>query len=95
MGVKGLIGSSKAIHDNTALRYSMIDQRDLHLFFSQSDAKLKPKAVHILSLMVTHIISLNPLHPNISVHILHTVLHTYPKVLMRRICLTIKSLFSW
>ena len=87
MGVKGLIGSSKAIHDNTALRYSMIDQRDLHLFFSQSDAKLKPKAAHILSL--------NPLHPNISRHILHTVLYTYPKVLTRRICLTNRSLFSW
>ena len=95
MGVKGLIGSSKAIHDNTALRYSMIDQRDLHLFFSQSDAKLKPKAAHILSLMVTHVISLNPLHPNISMHILHTVLYTYRKVLTRRICLTIRSLFSW
>ena len=27
-----------------------------------------------------------PLHPNISVHILHTVLYTFPKVLMRRIC---------
>ena len=27
----------------------------------------------------------NPLHPNISVHILHTVLYTYPKVLARKI----------
>ena len=35
----------------------MIGQKDLHLFFSQSDAKLKPKAAHILSLMVTHIIT--------------------------------------
>ena len=33
----------------------------------------------------------NPLHPNISMHILHTVLYTFPKVLTRRICLTIKS----
>ena len=28
-------------------------------------------------------------------HILHTVLYTFPKVLTRRICLTIKSFFSW
>ena len=38
---------------------------------------------------------INPLHPNISMHILHTVLYTFPKVLTRRICLTIKSFFSW
>ena len=37
----------------------------------------------------------NPLQPNISAYILHTVLFTFPKVLTRRICLTIKSLFSW
>ena len=41
------------------------------------------------------------LHPNISMHILHTVLYTFHKELTRRICLTIKSstwsfpLFSW
>ena len=38
---------------------------------------------------------INPLHPNISVHILHTVLYTFTKVLMRRTCLIIKSFFSW
>ena len=32
---------------------------------------------------------LNPLHPNISMHILHTVLYTFRKVLTRRICLII------
>ena len=37
---------------------------------------------------------LNPFHPNISMHILHTVLCTFPKVLTRRICLTIDSLFQ-
>ena len=45
----------------------------------------------------------NPLHPNISINILHTVLSTFPKVITRRICLTIRSffcqwsfpLFSW
>ena len=37
----------------------------------------------------------NPLHPNISKHILHTVLYTIPTVWTRRICLSIKSFFSW
>ena len=33
----------------------------------------------------------NPLHPNMSMHILHTVLYTFPTELKRRICLTITS----
>ena len=37
----------------------------------------------------------NPLQPNISIHILYTVLCTLTKVLTGRICLTIKSFFSW
>ena len=39
--------------------------------------------------------SFNPLHPNISIHILHTVICIFTDVLTRRICLTIKSFFSW
>ena len=35
----------------------------------------------------------NPLHPNISMHILLTVLYTFPRVLTRRICLTVDSFF--
>ena len=35
--------------------------------------------------------SFKPLHPNIRMHILHTVLYTFLKVLMRRICLTVMS----
>ena len=38
---------------------------------------------------------LNPLHANISMHILHTIINTFPKVLTRRICLLIKSFFHW
>ena len=34
------------------------------------------------------------LHLYISIHILHTVIHTFPKVLIRRTWLTIKSYFS-
>ena len=41
----------------------------------------------------SHCFPVNPLQPNISMHILHTVLFTSPKVLTRRICLTIKSFF--
>ena len=36
----------------------------------------------------------NPLHCNITVHILLPVLFTFLKVLIRRICSTIKSFFS-
>ena len=39
--------------------------------------------------------SLYPLHPNISMPILHSVLYTFPTVLTRRICLKIKSFLSW
>ena len=38
---------------------------------------------------------INPLLINISMHFLHTVLYTFPKVLIRRICSTIKSFFGW
>ena len=38
---------------------------------------------------------LNPLHPNVSMHILHTVLYKFPWVLTRRICSTILSFFWW
>ena len=44
---------------------------------------------------VTQNLPVNPLHPNISMYILHTVLCTFPKVLTRRICVTVKGCFSW
>ena len=37
----------------------------------------------------------NPLHPNISRHILHTVLFVLPMILTRRICLIIKSFIDF
>ena len=37
---------------------------------------------------------INPLHPNISIHILHSLLYTFTIVLTRRICLTIKASLS-
>ena len=33
----------------------------------------------------------NPLHPNISIHSLYTLLYTFPLVLTMRICLAIKA----
>ena len=38
---------------------------------------------------------INTLHPNIGMDIPHTVYYTFPKVLTRRICLSIKRIFSW
>ena len=43
---------------------------------------------------LSHKVITDPLHPNISMHILHTILFTFPTVLSRRICLTIKT-HSW
>ena len=37
----------------------------------------------------------NPLHPNISMYILHTALHTFRYVLAGRIYLTVKSCFGF
>ena len=35
--------------------------------------------------------SFHPLHPHISIHILHTLLYMFPLVWIRRICFTIKA----
>ena len=37
----------------------------------------------------------NPLQPDISIHCLHNILHTFAMVLTKRICLTIKNFCSW
>ena len=47
---------------------------------------------HLSNLLQGHL--LNATHPKISMHILHTFRYTFPVVLMRRICQTIKSFFS-
>ena len=41
--------------------------------------------IYIYSIMTS---AINPLHPNIKMHILHTVLYKFPKVVIRRICLS-------
>ena len=45
--------------------------------------------------MTPDYISVGPFHPNISMHILHTVPYTFPKVLVRRICFIIQSYSNW
>ena len=44
------------------------------------------KSTTFLILKDTFKSQLNPLHTSINVHILHTVLKTFPEVLSRRIC---------
>ena len=43
----------------------------------------------------TYLPSCNSLHPNISLHILHTFLDTFPEVLTRRICFPIIRFLPW
>ena len=40
-------------------------------------------------------VALTPSHHNISMHCIHAVLWTFPEVLTRRICLTLRIFFSW
>ena len=51
--------------------------------------------LQVILVPTDHLVHFNPFQPDISMHILHTVLCTYPKVLKRRICWMIKSFFSW
>ena len=46
-----------------------------------------------LGMAIAKSLTLSPLHPNISIYILHTVLYTFLKVLARRICLAINNFF--
>ena len=39
----------------------------------------------------THKVSINPLHPKVSMLMLHTVFSAFPKVLTRRFCLTSRA----
>ena len=44
---------------------------------------------------VSYMLVINPLQPNISMHILHTALYTFPKVLTGRIYWPIKMFLPW
>ena len=56
--------------------------------------KMRSYSFQDFILYFSRVLVISPLHPNISLQVLHTFLHTFPNVLMRRICLTIKSLFD-
>ena len=76
------------------LTYKLSYENDIHSFNSAMTKKLL-KTQKLLQLRTTNqILGVNPLHPNISKHILHTVLCTFPKLLTRRIWLTIKRFFK-
>ena len=67
-------------------------QNDVYLAFVLNAIIYSSSTLHIYNWL--HDV-FNPLHPNIRMHILHTVLYTFPNVLARRICLTIMRFFSW
>ena len=67
-------------------------QNDVYLAFVLNAIIYSSSTLHIYNWL--HDV-FNPLHPNIRMHILQTVLYIFPYVLARRICLTIKRFFSW
>ena len=67
-------------------------QNDVYLAFVLNAIIYSSSTLHIYNWL--HDV-FNPLHSNIRMHILQTVLYIFPYVLARRICLTIKKFFSW
>ena len=61
--------------------------------FLSMSVTLKTKYNYHGCLHLTRVLAFKQLHINISMHILHTVLSTFLKVLPRRICKAIKSFF--
>ena len=47
--------------------------------------------IYLIFTYISHVYCFNPLHPIISLHILHTAPYTFTSVLKKRICLPIKS----
>ena len=62
-------------------------------------ALLLPKTLNqgpnipISTFLQDHLLLIYPIHTNTSMHILFAVLFTFPKVLIRRICLSINGFF--
>ena len=67
-------------------------QNDVYLAFVLNAIIYSSSTLHIYNWL--HDV-FNPLHSNIRMHILQTVLYIFPYVLARRNCLTIKRFFSW
>ena len=68
--------------------YGRLNLRNVHTYTKKKTKQNKNKNTRIINSPP------NPLHPSISMQILHTVLYTFPVVLTRRICLTIKGFLS-
>ena len=85
------------------LLYVVVDLVISSLLFSRERAKQSTHLLHvtrvfqivIAKFLKRLLVVFNPLCPKISMHILHTVLNTFPKEKRRRICLLIKSFISW
>ena len=87
----------KAVLYIVILKYSLYSKLSCCIRFIQLEKKgegkcLKRKAKPLVTTCHRNREKrLHPLHPNTSMHILLTVLYTFPKVLTRRICFTIKE----
>ena len=66
------------------------------IFRSTANSSSRNPFGHIMTTeyIIIKCLDINPLHPNISLHILLTVLYTFPEMLTRRICLIIKRFLS-
>ena len=53
------------------------------------------KCCHLIFNSLHYYPEISPLHLDIRIHILYTPLYTFPNEPRRRICLMIKSFFSW
>ena len=79
------------------LKFSFSGRSKRRLFFTgMGDKVLFLHSFHIILIpfkkkLVPRKELLNPLHPNINMNILHTIIHTFLIILTRRICLKIKS----
>ena len=63
---------------------------------TETNSALMPRWLPIsLYPMQAYGITTNPLSPDIKMHILLTVLHTFLMQLVRRICLNIKTSYPW
>ena len=93
---------SKSFHCNPCIQYAIKvchPNRRLPKFSWQKEsnefmARFTKIAINVKKIFSATNRCRNPLHTNISIHILQTVLYTFLKVLTRRICSAIKNFFS-
>ena len=99
--MKNLLSSNPKIMLQSAWLHVLIELKNIYMFALSIELVVKKDFFTwaLPKFWVTHEQQpgyfLNPLHPNINMHILHTVLYTFLVVLTRRIYLKIKSFFSW